>query len=606
MSTRSGKQPQKSSQNKPKKSRKRQERNSSASDEHKGELFTTGNSTKRRRRDSYKEDLGYKGSPDSEESGTTKEVDAIRKELELANTDLAQLANGKFQILPILPNLYFRALKENDYDRQSIIREQIENALKAKLQGVEQISGTTELVEEVADSIRGTLQQFQRDWKAFIEKIYKPMAPSYFAKSAGWVVAQKGPAAINCLRPPDRSGLPISLLHPAFAEFIATIKRPMPPTDDCAKATEVAWKLCLSMPEHFEDEQARQESFHTIMKGLLPELPKLTETKFGSARPDGVIFDQDLAVKVVAEIKNEPGAMGDVYMQASCSYHLVANTRPVEEQKKTGCPALVLCIDGPNILFCGGFRDGDRSVVEPFAERETRLAHHLYAFMLSVRTLFKNSSLPGTTMGCPRIYNCFRTLDGQSRAFTFNSHYKPNTTQYNLLFKAILEDSTEALVKVVPGSYGVAAHQIMGEQGFAPKLYGVAELEGAPPAYVMEFLSEHQGWVNFQEAKLHLKNEQQWAMLRTKTEEFLLCMKNNQLVHGDLRPNNMLIRVHDEGVDLRVLDWDWAGKHFEVRYPLDMNPAAGLPGDPGEWIQPQHDSSNLAKYLKSAKQSPIR
>jgi hypothetical protein len=206
---------------------------------------------------------------------------------------------------------------------------------------------------------------------------------------------------------------------------------------------------------------------------------------------------------------------------------------------------------------------------------------------------------------CPRIYTEFQAIDGKTEPFEFISPYMPADSHCRLLFKAKAStgdrSEDEVLVKVVKRAYGVQAHRLAAENGFAPKLYGVAEVDGAPPAYVMEFLSEQKGWVP--PRNRYFKSPQQWDKLEAEINKFLAFLRKNNLVHGDLRRNNMLVHVQNDDVKLRVLDWDWAGAFGTARYPLNRNPQTNLPGKPGGLIDFDHDRSTLTETFQKAKAS---
>jgi hypothetical protein len=201
---------------------------------------------------------------------------------------------------------------------------------------------------------------------------------------------------------------------------MSIINGSMPFDEDAASAHEAAWKLCLTMANHFENKKARQTLLCSIIGTFLRN--NFTEKPFGLANPDGVLLAFNGSVKCILEIRNEPGSSGDVYMQAACSYSAVASADPASPQAETGCPALILCIDGdslepwiilvqsidiyihigPSMLICGGFKDGDSVVFEPLSHwcsmlfdklgvRQEILARHLYAFKISLRLLFKSS-----------------------------------------------------------------------------------------------------------------------------------------------------------------------------------------------------------------------
>jgi hypothetical protein len=209
---------------------------------------------------------------------------------------------------------------------------------------------------------------------------------------------------------------------------------------------------------------------------------------------------------------------------------------------------------------------------------------------------------PGKVLKCPRIYDGFQTKDGNFQPFEFISPYKPLGSHCSLLFKAKTTTSNgsedEIVVKVVRGRYGEDAHYAAAEEGFAPKLYGVAKVDGAPPAYVMELLSEKH-WVPLQRA--YSEDITKWNKIEVGIKKFLDFLRTKNLVHGDLRGNNVLCRMDTDNVEIRVLDWDWAGTYGTATYPLNLNPEAHLPGSPGDFIDFGHDSDVLMKYFMQRK-----
>jgi hypothetical protein len=245
---------------------------------------------------------------------------------------------------------------------------------------------------------------------ATLREVYEPQAPSAFAKLAGWILTQSGPAAIDCLRPPDRIGLPVSLLHPAFATFTALLDQPMPLEDENAiKATRIASELCITMAGHFKTETDRKNSLFTTVKPLFPNKP-FSVTTFDNATPAGVLMRSNGSVEVVVEVKNEPGTAGDAQMQVARSFDAAA-IHNIRRNISEECAAFVLAFDGerfffledesdndyigPNLLIGGGFKDQCASVVEPLSRRcsmlpdlldvrEEVLAKHLYALQESL------------------------------------------------------------------------------------------------------------------------------------------------------------------------------------------------------------------------------
>ncbi|CAG8772823.1 5133_t:CDS:1, partial [Acaulospora colombiana] len=139
MSSKPGKQRSRPLQNNPKKIGKRQERNSSPGDEYRSELPASG-STKRRKKDSYKEDASYKGSSDSDESDVSKEVKAFRKEFKDINDQLAEFDGGNFRFRPAIFNIFLDNLMAGKYEALPSIRERIDSIINGQLEKIGNIS----------------------------------------------------------------------------------------------------------------------------------------------------------------------------------------------------------------------------------------------------------------------------------------------------------------------------------------------------------------------------------------------------------------------------------------------------------------------------------
>lgn len=179
-----------------------------------------------------------------------------------------------------------------------------------------------------------------------LEKIFAPIAPSTFATASGWVPAQLGPYAIDCLRPPERCGLSIVILHPAFAKLTAIVEQPIPDGPEYVSAAKLAAELCQEMPKYFDNEEKRAETFQTMVASFFSEFNPIQSVGFGKYRPGASISNASGSTVLIIEYKNEPGHLGNVHMQASRSFDAMARSRPIEDQNESGCPAFVVCIDG--------------------------------------------------------------------------------------------------------------------------------------------------------------------------------------------------------------------------------------------------------------------
>ena len=44
-----------------------------------------------------------------------------------------------------------------------------------------------------------------------------------------------------------------------------------------------------------------------------------------------------------------------------------------------------------------------------------------------------------------------------------------------------------------------------------------------------------------------------------------------RFVHGDIRDSNLLVRMEDGKLEIKLIDFDWGGKEGELRYPVLIN-----------------------------------
>jgi hypothetical protein len=129
------------------------------------------------------------------------------------------------------------------------------------------------------------------------------------------------------------------------------------------------------------------------------------------------------------------------------------------------------------------------------------------------------------------------------------------------------------------GTYGTEVHKYLQGHGLAPVLHSAKTLHPGLVMVVMEHLKFEKatgGWVELDafEGKLG-KNED---AVRKKLENIIDLLQKQKMVHTDLRPKNIMIKVDGNrkimakgGLSLSVIDFDWAGLVDEVCYPPFLN-----------------------------------
>jgi len=109
-------------------------------------------------------------------------------------------------------------------------------------------------------------------------------------------------------------------------------------------------------------------------------------------------------------------------------------------------------------------------------------------------------------------------------------------------------------------------------------------------------------WTNYEVLDdLKLTKEEQKKALE-KIKEIVQILHNQGLVHGDIRTTNILVdcsSLTSEEVKIHFLDFDWAGRIGEVKYPIGINRETvrrpeGAEG--GKLITVQHDHE-MVSYL---------
>ena len=148
-----------------------------------------------------------------------------------------------------------------------------------------------------------------------------------------------------------------------------------------------------------------------------------------------------------------------------------------------------------------------------------------------------------------------------------------------------------------PECYGEDVHRALADEGLAPSLLGTARVAGAPSAIIMEYLDASSGWRPLQHY-IRTHRETKINTEHSALTKLLKIMKENKVVHGDLRPNNIMCRgTEGQELEIKVIDFDWAGKLGSARYPAVMNPKIKWPGAPRDVIGEDDDENLLRQTL---------
>ena len=166
------------------------------------------------------------------------------------------------------------------------------------------------------------------------------------------------------------------------------------------------------------------------------------------------------------------------------------------------------------------------------------------------------------------------------------------------LYEGEYKDKGKVVVKFVYGHYGKDVHSYLADKGVAPKLYSCDELPGRWYAVVMQKVEDGKVMNMCTMEDIHEEMKQ-------TLKETVVDMHLKGYVHGDLRPQNVLIMPDNS---IRILDFDWAGKVGEVKYPDDINMDCRWHNDvhPGGPIKEEHDLHIMKQISEIEREKEVK
>ena len=158
---------------------------------------------------------------------------------------------------------------------------------------------------------------------------------------------------------------------------------------------------------------------------------------------------------------------------------------------------------------------------------------------------------------------------------------------------------TQDIVVKFVDRYGQRAHQILADEGLAPKLLycGSPRLVDDQPSYqsismvVMEYVDGN----TFAVAKQKMSEESVEAV-RAAVRSALELLHSHGLVFGDLRSPNIMITKDGK---VKLIDFDWAGEEGRAKYPSLISPEIAWPEGVKALavMRTEHDLDMLSKLI---------
>jgi hypothetical protein len=212
-----------------------------------------------------------------------------------------------------------------------------------------------------------------------------------------------------------------------------------------------------------------------------------------------------------------------------------------------------------------------------FEDKDVRsTARVLKALQNGLRTLdtyYLALELPNTSPRSNRFFpypNCF-TLDGRRVEFDYTGMLVPNKRA--LFLGKVKDDHHQEIVIKFVTRYNAAAHRVLAEHDFAPKLLSISEVDangqrfaGDLSMVVMEKAQGKTAHTVFGDGPLP-------PAIYKCVERAIGLLHEHAWVFGDLRTPNIMVH----GDRAQLIDFDWCGKHGVSTYPSTLDDSPDMP-----------------------------
>ena len=195
-------------------------------------------------------------------------------------------------------------------------------------------------------------------------------------------------------------------------------------------------------------------------------------------------------------------------------------------------------------------------------QRVAELFHNLKIGLVALETKFKNQAGAQRALLPFPYLTSYTTITKPPTSVDFV--YKErihcsgarNTTA---IFLAAEMGNKPRFVKFT-SRYNIHAHCLLAEQNLAPQVYGFDKLAFGHFMVVMEYIDGHS-----------MIGRDFTTDDLGRVQKAMDILHEEDIVFGDLRPNNIIKPQDGRGVLL--IDFDWCGCHGESRYPVSLNSA---------------------------------
>ncbi|KAK2464093.1 hypothetical protein APHAL10511_003880 [Amanita phalloides] len=389
-------------------------------------------------------------------------------------------------------------------------------------------------------------------------------APSSVSNSPTMFKLEQEKYPIYDGRLPNRKGPPIAIYHTAFAQLKDSLRDPNKVVDpqELQRVDDTA-KLSLASTPIYKTEKERTSNIYPYICSLLGiqlrENVAMTTGGKKKAESDGLVeqdlddktFGEKVAIVGHVEAKNELGVAGQCGVQNMLGLRkFLTNDKYNDIRNTTCCPCIMISIAGPYIMFSGAIF-ADIFVAEAFTD-------YIYLGgtkeqILTLSRIFAAVAHALDTL--KEYYRCLKLHPGPPNG------RKPDDYRRSL-FEATYNDRP-VLIKFCDVYHG-NAHRIVADAGHAPQLFFCERLQGGVMMVIMEL-------VNGRDAFYHFGNKAIPSDLLDNVKEAISILHRANLVFGDMRRPNILVKGGNDMLRALLIDFEWVGEEGQARYPPFLN-----------------------------------
>ncbi|KDQ56619.1 hypothetical protein JAAARDRAFT_194606 [Jaapia argillacea MUCL 33604] len=399
--------------------------------------------------------------------------------------------------------------------------------------------------------------------------------------------------------PQSTTAPPIQLFNPAFAHFSSKAFDP-----NYEVPEDVVRDTCILMNQLAAIHETEYERRYIVQRDLGKVLGFWIDTDQNHDRTqlDGITttFQGKYRLHLALfEVGNELGDGGsDPSTQVAFSYlRLMSQPENDAVRLTCSCPAFLIAHAGPWMVILGAVLT-DKCIVQRLTDflwfpthsahddhQYIRMARILYALRNSVKLLenWYTDTLSRTSrfdpsqnhpLPHPRFFPTPNTyLHGtETVKFAYQHPLESHPSCVIYLAKTIEDNPCDIVVKFVR-RYGHEAHQEVAKCGLAPQLLYFGDIDPTGLSYgglrmvVMEYV---EGETVHEVLKAR-------ALPTTFSEQLKAAIDHlheKDFVFGDLRQPNVMV---SKGGKVQLIDFDWAGREGEARYPACISNSVDWP-----------------------------